>query len=131
VIKFRKAEICRINTTLPFGDVLPLESLVDIPPSMAPTIDSFLANLDRSVMLQVQNIYQASSVMILTTHYTLNNTRFRTESGQARVAILFSGGIDSTVLSFLAHRLVYSCLKPRYLLSWLTGTFLWMNQSTF
>jgi hypothetical protein len=35
------------------------------------------------------------------------------KEGQARVAVLFSGGIDSTILTFFAHRSVYLNLSIR------------------
>ncbi|KAH7915329.1 asparagine synthase-domain-containing protein [Hygrophoropsis aurantiaca] len=50
-------------------------------------VDQLIFQLDRSVMLRVRNIPIVSD-----------------QNGQARVAVLFSGGIDSTVLAFLAHR---------------------------
>ncbi|TCD67522.1 hypothetical protein EIP91_012276 [Steccherinum ochraceum] len=80
------AEPCKVNTTLP-GDPPRTANLDDIPPHLATSVDDLIAHLDRSVKLQTQNIPRRSE-----------------EKGKARVAVLFSGGIDSTMLAFLADR---------------------------
>jgi asparagine synthetase B (glutamine-hydrolysing) len=59
-----------------------------VPRDLAIAIDNLIDHLDRSVMLRVQNIPRRTS----------------SEKGKAQVAVLFSGGIDSTILAFLAHR---------------------------
>jgi asparagine synthetase B (glutamine-hydrolysing) len=48
-------------------------------------------------MLRVQNIPRRTSL----------------ETGKARVAVLFSGGIDSTILAFLAHRYHHAILHHK------------------
>jgi len=42
-----------------------------------------------------------------------SNLRASDKEGQARVAVLFSGGIDSTIIAFFAHRSVYLHLNIR------------------
>ncbi|KAH9898590.1 asparagine synthase-domain-containing protein [Cubamyces lactineus] len=76
-----------VNRLLP-EDPPKVASLDIIPPHLTAAVDDLIAQLDRSVMLRVQNIPRP--------HYVA--------PGQARVAIFFSGGIDSTMLAFLAHR---------------------------
>jgi asparagine synthetase B (glutamine-hydrolysing) len=58
-----------------------------LPTPLLEATEQFISELDRSVMLRVKDIPQASGT-----------------SGNAKVAVLFSGGIDSTMLAFLAHR---------------------------
>ncbi|KAI0639221.1 asparagine synthase-domain-containing protein [Trametes polyzona] len=75
-----------VNRTLP--ENLPTtESLDHIPPHLAEPVDDLIAELDRSVMLRVRDI-----------------PRRKNSDGEARVAVFFSGGIDSTMLAFLADR---------------------------
>lgn len=50
-------------------------------------MEQLIYQLDRSVMLRVRDIPQAPG-----------------GAGNAKVAVLFSGGIDSTMLAFFAHR---------------------------
>ncbi|KAG6868333.1 hypothetical protein C0993_004942 [Termitomyces sp. T159_Od127] len=64
-----------------------MESLAHIPNYLVEAVDDLIHYLDQSVMLQVQNIPQKSA-----------------SKGKARVAVLFSGGIDSTVITYLAHK---------------------------
>lgn len=78
----------RLNVTLPPDD-LPITSSLDaIPKFMSDITDDFLNTLDECVKLRVQNIPVSPNA----------------KESDARVAVLFSGGIDSTVLTFLAHR---------------------------
>ena len=59
-------------------------------------VETFLTALDNSVKVRVQ----ALSRTII--NYTRRDDRH--SSPKANVAILFSGGIDSTVISYLADR---------------------------
>ncbi|EGO25517.1 hypothetical protein SERLADRAFT_368911 [Serpula lacrymans var. lacrymans S7.9] len=83
------AQLSKVKTTLPTEDIpqpvsLELERLPD---NMVEAMDQLLFHLDRSVMLRVRDIPRGSDL-----------------PGQARLAVLFSGGIDSTMIAFLAHR---------------------------
>ncbi|KAH0590489.1 hypothetical protein H2248_000636 [Termitomyces sp. 'cryptogamus'] len=81
------AEPSKLNTFVPLiNDASTTESLAHVPDHLARAVDDLIHCLDRSVMLQVQNIPQ------------------KTAKGKARVAVLFSGGIDSTVITYLAHK---------------------------
>ncbi|KAI5123605.1 hypothetical protein M0805_003421 [Coniferiporia weirii] len=62
------------------------DPVTTIPEELSDAVDGLLAHLSRSVHLQVRDI------------------PYHEENGQARVAILFSGGIDSTVLAYMADR---------------------------
>lgn len=55
-------------------------------------MEQLIDQLDRSVMLRVRDIPQAMG-----------------DAGNAKVAVLFSGGIDSTMLAFFAHRYAKTC----------------------
>lgn len=83
------AEISRVNTTLPLEDMPLLDPFGSrpFPKAWSDAVDELISQLDRSVMLRVRDI----------------PVQFGQE-GKARVAVLFSGGIDSTMLAFLAHR---------------------------
>ncbi|KAI0670083.1 asparagine synthase-domain-containing protein [Trametes maxima] len=74
-----------VNKLIP-GHGPKVESLDHIPPHLTTAVDDLIAGLDRSVRLRVQNIPR------------------RNTPGEARVAVFFSGGIDSTMLAFLADR---------------------------
>ncbi|CAL1696562.1 unnamed protein product [Somion occarium] len=80
------AEPRKVNRSIP-GEVPLVEDLDHIPEHLSVAVDDLIAHLDRSVMLRVRDIPQHNS-----------------NKGKARVAILFSGGIDSTMLAYLAHR---------------------------
>ncbi|KAF8634020.1 hypothetical protein AX15_001188 [Amanita polypyramis BW_CC] len=78
----------KVNKDIPSADYLerPLEGIPDI---LGESIDSLTYHLSRSVELQVNNIptrCESSSVI------------------QARVAVLFSGGIDSSIIAYFAHK---------------------------
>ncbi|KAG6831260.1 hypothetical protein H0H92_011770 [Tricholoma furcatifolium] len=81
------AEPSRVHTCVPPDDIPYLGSLATIPDHLAKTVDDLIHHLDHSVMLQVQDIPQKPET-----------------KGKARVAVLFSGGIDSTVITYLAHK---------------------------
>ncbi|KAJ3736991.1 asparagine synthase-domain-containing protein [Lentinula guzmanii] len=87
---FVYAEPAKINSTLPPDDLpvqLPAHNLDVIPAWLEEPVERLISQLDHSVMLQVRDIPQDLSL-----------------KGQSRVAVLFSGGIDSTVLTLLADR---------------------------
>ncbi|THH16765.1 hypothetical protein EW146_g3919 [Bondarzewia mesenterica] len=93
-----KAEPSRVNRALPPSDLSSrLETLDEIPSYLGAAVEGLISHLDRSVMLRVRNIPQW--------HLTLEQKVEReAQFNSARVAVLFSGGIDSTVIAFLAHR---------------------------
>ncbi|KAK0465353.1 asparagine synthase-domain-containing protein [Desarmillaria tabescens] len=77
----------KLNPSIPPDTWPRLVSLDEIPDYLLASVDDLISHLDRSVMLRVRNIPPRSSMP--------------TES---RVAVLFSGGIDSTVIAYLAHK---------------------------
>jgi len=90
----------RVNRALPPVDTeLPqLQSLESIPEYLSSAVGDIIFHLDRSVALRVSNIPQES------VESPSINEAGSARSVSARVAVLFSGGIDSTVCAFLAHR---------------------------
>lgn len=89
-----------MNQELPsVGTELPrLQSLDSIPGYFSSAVEDLIFHLDRSVALRVSNIPRrsAESPSIDDAHSVLPFS--------ARVAVLFSGGIDSTVCAFLADK---------------------------
>ncbi|KIL70625.1 hypothetical protein M378DRAFT_183249 [Amanita muscaria Koide BX008] len=80
------ATLRKINRDLPPADY-PRPSLDDIPKFLAESVDGLIYHLNRSVELQVKNILAVD------------------KSGtQPRVAVLFSGGIDSAAIAYFAHK---------------------------
>ncbi|KAK7694458.1 hypothetical protein QCA50_001644 [Cerrena zonata] len=75
-----------VNRVIP-GEEPSVKDLDHIPDYLVKAVDDLIYHLDRSVMLRVRDIPQHSC-----------------SKGNARVAVLFSGGIDSTMLAYLAHR---------------------------
>ncbi|KAI0768466.1 asparagine synthase-domain-containing protein [Trametes elegans] len=73
------AEPSRVNGSLP-DDPPRVQSLDNIPPHLITAVDDLITHLDNSVMLRVRDI------------------------PRRQVAVFFSGGIDSTMLAFLADR---------------------------
>ncbi|KAJ7275298.1 asparagine synthase-domain-containing protein [Mycena haematopus] len=78
----------RVNTELP-PDNWPLITGLETPDHLAQAVDDLIYHLDRSVELRVRDIPQSSA-----------------GAGTARVAVLFSGGIDCTVLAYFAHKFI-------------------------
>ncbi|KAI0757184.1 asparagine synthase-domain-containing protein [Daedaleopsis nitida] len=78
-----------VNRILPEDPPRP-NGLDDILPHMSGAVDGLIAQLDRSVMLRVRNIPRRENAI-----------------GEARVAVFFSGGIDSTMIAYLADRHVH------------------------
>lgn len=97
-------------------------------------MSDLVIHLDRSVMLRVRDIPQASCVDILFNIedkiYNLRNDFIRVTKGQARLAVLFSGGIDSTVLSYFAHKYVLTQQKINLYTERRVGIFLSTSQLT-
>lgn len=58
-----------------------------LPTPLLEAVEQLVSQLDRSVMLRVRDIPRAPE-----------------DAGDAKVAVMFSGGIDSTMLAFFAHR---------------------------
>ncbi|KAK0208534.1 asparagine synthase-domain-containing protein [Desarmillaria ectypa] len=76
----------RVNPSVPSDTWPRLVSLDEIPDYLLASVDALISHLDRSVFLRVRNIPHSSTPT------------------QSRVAVLFSGGIDSTVIAYLAHK---------------------------
>ncbi|KAA1468623.1 hypothetical protein DENSPDRAFT_833998 [Dentipellis sp. KUC8613] len=95
--KLPYAEASHVNTTLPPSDSeLPrLESLDNIPDYLQSPVDELISRLSDSVLRQVRDI---------PFHSAASSSDKVPESRPAQVAILFSGGIDSTMLAYLADR---------------------------
>ncbi|KAI0271497.1 asparagine synthase-domain-containing protein [Gloeopeniophorella convolvens] len=94
------ARPARVNRALPEGQLSPSlsQSLDFIPPFLATAVDDLISHLDRSVALRVRNIPRGGAA------HRSNGEEPPLGSASARVAVLFSGGIDSTTCAFLAHR---------------------------
>jgi len=82
-----------VDTELP-----QLQSLESIPEYLSSAVGDLIFHLDRSVALRVSNIPQQS------VESPSINEAGSARSVSARVAVLFSGGIDSTACAFLADR---------------------------
>jgi asparagine synthetase B (glutamine-hydrolysing) len=80
-----------IDTELPR-----LQSLDCVPEYLSSAVEDLISHLDRSVALRVSNISRRSVE-------SPSRDKARSASSvSARVAVLFSGGIDSTICAFLA-----------------------------
>ncbi|KAF8349883.1 asparagine synthase-domain-containing protein [Amanita rubescens] len=90
----------RMNDRLPSLDYLerPLDSIRDF---LTESIDGLIDRLDRSVKLQVNNI---PAITKLEAQCDSVDGRICGSRTQGRVAVLFSGGIDSAVIAYLAHK---------------------------
>ncbi|KAJ3855169.1 asparagine synthase-domain-containing protein [Lentinula lateritia] len=80
-------DIATLNKANDFMDPLRLYNLEIIPAWLEEPLENLITQLNHSVMLKVRDIPQDLSL-----------------KGQSRVAVLFSGGIDSTILTLLADR---------------------------
>ncbi|KAG9223007.1 hypothetical protein CCMSSC00406_0000304 [Pleurotus cornucopiae] len=78
----------RVNPVLPPDDFPKLTTLDVIPPHLSQAVDDLINQLNRSTRLRVLDIPSIDCNLI----------------NPSKVAILFSGGIDCTVLTYLAHR---------------------------
>jgi hypothetical protein len=85
-------ELPPLDTELPW-----LQSLDSVPEYLSSAVEDLIFHLDRSVALRVSNIpgrgVESPSI-----------DKPRHASPAARVAVLFSGGIDSTICAFLAAK---------------------------
>lgn len=92
----------RVNTAVP-DDQNPLPNLASpIPEYLQNAVDGLVFQLERSVMLQVQSI---TSLKCVNPSPRKPFSFFpRKHHGEASVAVLYSGGIDSAVLALLADR---------------------------
>ncbi|TFY70699.1 hypothetical protein EVG20_g2309 [Dentipellis fragilis] len=97
--KLPYAKASYVNTTLPPLDSEPpqLESLDNIPEYLLSPVDGFISRLSESVLRRVQDIPSTFDDISSSTDKV-------PESRPARVAVLFSGGIDSTMLAYLADQ---------------------------
>ena len=89
-----------MNRALPPIDTdgLRLQSLDIIPPYLSSAVDELIYHLDHSVSLLVSNVPQRG-VELPSSDQALSARPL-----PVRVAVLFSGGIDSTACAFLAHK---------------------------
>lgn len=82
-----------IDTELPR-----LQSLDNVPEYLSLAVEDLIFHLDRSVALRVSNIPQRSI------ESSSIDKELIASPVSARVGVLFSGGIDSTVCAFLAAK---------------------------
>jgi hypothetical protein len=86
-------ELPLINTELPW-----LQSLDSVPEYLSSAVEDLIFHLDCSVALRVSNIPGRSAESL-----SIDKAR-PVSPASARVAVLFSGGIDSTICAFLAAK---------------------------
>ena len=86
-------ELPPVDTELPW-----LQSLDSVPEYLASAVEDLIFHLDRSVAFRVSNIPGRSAELP-----SIDKTRSASPVS-ARVAVLFSGGIDSTICAFLAAK---------------------------
>lgn len=83
----------------PIDSELPrLQSLDNVPEYLSSAVEDLIFHLDRSVALRVSNVPRRS------VESPSKDEARSASSVSARVAVLFSGGIDSTVCAFLAAK---------------------------
>jgi asparagine synthetase B (glutamine-hydrolysing) len=89
-----------MNDSLPSLDYLerPLDSIRDF---LTESIDGLIDQLDRSVKLQVNNI---PAITKSEAQCDLVYGCICGSKTQGRMAVLFSGGIDSAIIAYLAHK---------------------------
>ncbi|KAH6917180.1 asparagine synthase [Coprinopsis sp. MPI-PUGE-AT-0042] len=80
---------CRLNDALPPDDLPTYEPFETVPSHLTEPVERFLEVLDDSVRSRIENIPKSSH-----------------DAASARLSVLFSGGIDSTVVTFLAHKYI-------------------------
>lgn len=102
----------KVNRTIP-EDPPRIEDLSHIPEFLTDAVDGIIAQLDRSVKLRTQDIPRHSYVLFLDSLLNLHEYfAYSQVKGSARVAVFFSGGIDSTMIAFLADRWVHNPQPP-------------------
>ncbi|KAI0321107.1 asparagine synthase-domain-containing protein [Amylostereum chailletii] len=80
----------KVNLLIPDPEPPLLESLDTVPDHLEYAVEGLISCLDASVRLRVENIPKPPTPLF--------------PYSPGRLAVLFSGGIDSTMLAFLAHR---------------------------
>ncbi|KAF8219244.1 hypothetical protein L208DRAFT_1427107 [Tricholoma matsutake] len=80
------AVLSKVSLDIPPEDTPPVEFLDKIPEHLVVAVNDLIYHLNRSVMLRVVNIPPPPT------------------ANSARLAVLFSGGIDSTVIAYFAHK---------------------------
>ncbi|KAI9454864.1 asparagine synthase-domain-containing protein [Lactarius psammicola] len=90
----------KVNRALPSTDTedLRLQSIDIIPQYLSSAVDGLFYHLNRSVSLQVSDVPQRG------VEFPSSDQVLSARLAPARVAVLFSGGIDSTICAFLAHK---------------------------
>lgn len=90
----------KVNRALPPTDTEDLQSpsLDIIPQFLSSTVDELIYHLNHGVSLMVSNLPRRGVEL------SSSDQALPARSIPARVAVLFSGGIDSTVCAFLAHK---------------------------
>lgn len=100
-----KVAPARVNRALPEGDALEIMLPNVVSDDLQVSVDRLISELDKSVRLQVQSIPQRKYVSpIPNLLHRLMSSYHDKSPGKAKVAILFSGGIDSTALCYFADR---------------------------
>ncbi|KAH8991989.1 asparagine synthase-domain-containing protein [Lactarius akahatsu] len=97
---FTETQPDKVNQASPPTDTedFRLQSLDIIPQYLSSAVDELTYHLDHSVSLRVRNVPQRGVEL------PSSDQALSARSVPARVAVLFSGGIDSTVCAFLAHK---------------------------
>lgn len=93
----------RVNTAVPDNQHPSPNFAGTIPEHLQTAVDDLVSQLRRSVMLQVKSITSLKCVKPSPLRQ-LSSVLSRKRHGEASVAVLYSGGIDSAVLAFLADR---------------------------
>jgi asparagine synthetase B (glutamine-hydrolysing) len=91
----------RVNTVVPDDQYPQPNFAATVPGYLQAAVDGLVSQLKRSVMLQVKSITSLKCVNPSSSR-KLFLTLSRKRHGEASVAVLFSGGIDSAVLALLA-----------------------------
>ncbi|KAF8898510.1 asparagine synthase-domain-containing protein [Infundibulicybe gibba] len=79
----------RVNIALPPTEFIASRTMDPIPGYLEDAVDGLIRHLDHSVMLRVSTIPLTVGA-----------------NSRSRLAVLFSGGIDSTIIAFMAHKYI-------------------------